>query len=525
MGLTRARARAALRALHRTEQEEASEQASPHNGSVEAEGGSLVGRLSNEDVAATTRYRTKRHVDSNEWAESLLRWDGSDPNQTWLAEFHNDADDEAPSPSRELRASLLPRDRFRDSAKRIGNSLKFINAMKKPMPSLPEQLAQPSMHEGRTKWTRRTIQRCKKDAMSMYFMLTSSFMNVLLLFLPFGFAAQYFNWGSTLIFTFNFVALIPLALVLGEVTEDLAMRFGQTVGGLLNATFGNVVEMILSLAALEKGLNDVVAMSLLGSILSNMLLVLGCCFFFGGIKYNTQHFNETATKASTALLFLMCIAIALPTTADHFSDSDPAKEEAEMQNISRATAIILSTMYGCYLFFQLHTHKHLYDSEDEEEDEAQLSLPTAILALAIITITVACCSEFLTGSIQELSKSSGLSRSFIGIILLPIAGNACEHITAVMVAVKNKMDLAIAVAIGSSIQIAIFVVPFVVLVGWAIGHNFTLDFDPFAAIVVTLSVIIANFCSSEGRSTWLTGLLLLFTYLLIATTYLFKQDL
>lgn len=525
MGLTRARARAALRALHRSEQEEASEQTSPRDGSVDAGGGSRTERLSMEDVAAAARYRTTRQVDSNEWAESLLRWDGSDPNQTWLAEFHNDADEEASSPRRSLRASLLPRDRFRDSAKRIGNSLRFINALKQPMPSLPEQL-EPETGRGPQKpWMRRTMSRCKEDMVSIYFMLTSSFMNVLLIFLPFGFAAQYFGWGSTLTFTFNFIALIPLALLLGEVTEDLAMRFGQTVGGLLNATFGNVVEMILSLAALEKGLNDVVAMSLLGSILSNMLLVLGCCFFFGGIKYNTQRFNETATKASTALLFLMCIAIALPTTADHFSDSDPAKEEIEMQNISRATAIILSTMYGCYLFFQLHTHRHLYDSEEEEEDEAQLSFPTALLALTTITIIVACCSEFLTGSIEDLSKSSGLSRSFIGIILLPIAGNACEHITAVMVAVKDKMDLAIAVAIGSSIQIAIFVVPFVVLVGWAIGHNFTLDFDPFAAIVVTLSVIIANFCSSEGRSTWLTGLLLLFTYLLIATTYLFKQDL
>lgn len=395
----------------------------------------------------------------------------------------------------------------------------------KPLPSLPETTEGERRVGERGSWAKRTTMRLRMDVEAFYYMLTSSFMNILLVFLPLGFASQYLAWGSTYIFTFNFIALIPLALLLGEVTEDLAMRFGETVGGLLNATFGNVVEMILSLAALEKGLNDVVAMSLLGSILSNMLLVLGCCFFFGGLKYKMQTFNETATKASTALLFLMCIAIALPTTADHFSNSDPAKEEVEMQNISRATAIMLASMYGCYLYFQLRTHKHLYESEEEEEEEAQLSFPAAMLGLAVITVVVAFCSEFLTASIQDLSKSSGLSRSFIGIILLPIAGNACEHITAVMVAVKDKMDLAIAVAIGSSIQIAIFVVPFVVLVGWAIGHNFTLDFDPFAAIVVTLSVIIANFCSSEGRSNWLTGLLLLVTYLLIATTYLFKQDL
>eukprot|EP00878_Enallax_costatus_P035619 GHUV01039799.1.p1 GENE.GHUV01039799.1~~GHUV01039799.1.p1 ORF type:complete len:196 (+),score=46.74 GHUV01039799.1:1681-2268(+) len=188
----------------------------------------------------------------------------------------------------------------------------------------------------------------------------------------------------------NFLALIPLALLLGDVTEDLAVRFGDTVGGLLNATFGNVVEMILSIAALRQGLYTVVSSSLLGSILSNLLLVLGCCFLFGGIRFKTQSFNAVANQATSSLLFLSCIGIIIPTAAGSLSSDDVTS--LEMLHISRGTAIIMLLVYLSYLSFQLHTHHDLFKGDDGDE-EPVMSFPGALVVLAGITVTVAVCSE------------------------------------------------------------------------------------------------------------------------------------
>ncbi|KAK9819368.1 hypothetical protein WJX81_004642 [Elliptochloris bilobata] len=364
----------------------------------------------------------------------------------------------------------------------------------------------------------------RSDARVLLHLFTSNILNVLLLAIPFGWAAHFAHWPAIAVFVLNLLGLVPLALALGELTEDLAIRFGEVVGGLLNATFGNVVELILSIAALTKGLFTVVAMSLLGSVLSNLLLVLGCCFLFGGTRFKEQSFNMMVNKACCSLLFMACIALTIPTAAAYmYSGTVGAKPLA---NLSHATAIILAFIYLCYLLFTLKTHSAAaaVPAEGEVPETPALSLGAALLMLGGITVVVAVCSEFLTGALEEVSQQSGLGQAFLGLIVLPIAGNACEHITAVFVAWKNKMDLAIGVALGSSIQISTFVLPLVVLVGWIIGTPFYLNFDPFVTIVLTLSVIHAYFVSSDGNSNWLMGVQLIGTYLLIALLYLFVPN-
>lgn len=359
----------------------------------------------------------------------------------------------------------------------------------------------------------------------------------LLLFVtPVGLAAGILKWSAIWVFSLNFVSLIPLALVLGDVTEDLALRYGSIIGGLINATFGNIVEIILSTSALLNGLYGVVAASLLGSILSNLLLVTGCSFFFGGLWNKTQRFNATGNQASSSLLFLASVGFLIPTGAGLLFGGDKEHNHELVLGISRGTAVILLLCYACYLGFQLYTHVDLFADEPnggptanglpgqeaEEANEPMMSLFTAVAMLTVITVVVAAASEFLTSSLEEFSKTSGLGEAFLGTIILPIAGNACEHMTAVIVATKNKMDLSMGVAVGSSIQIALFAVPFAVVVGWVTGHPFTLNFDPFSALALMLSVAQSNFVTMGATSHWLLGVQLIALYVLISLAYYFK---
>eukprot|EP01025_Chloroclados_australasicus_P065646 TRINITY_DN8943_c0_g3_i1.p1 TRINITY_DN8943_c0_g3~~TRINITY_DN8943_c0_g3_i1.p1 ORF type:complete len:601 (-),score=50.05 TRINITY_DN8943_c0_g3_i1:230-2032(-) len=382
------------------------------------------------------------------------------------------------------------------------------------------------------------------DLLAVRDLFLSSFLNILLLCIPLGVIADKVNWGPVAVFTLNFCGIIPLALMLGEVTEDLALRFGDVIGGLINATFGNVVELILSIVALQKNLYEVVQLSLLGSILSNMLLVLGCCFLFGGVYYRQQSFNQVANKVCNTLLFLSVIALVVPSALT-FAQSDPdsSYEHFEILRISRVTAVMLAALYICYLVFQLYTHRDLFaedsnskqkkqeneatsqgqgQEEAGEEEIPELSLVTAMLLLAGISIVVAIASEYLTDAIDALGTNGGVSRKFLSIIILPIAGNACEHLTAVIVAMKNKMDLSLGVAIGSSIQIAIFAIPVVVLVGWFTDKDMTLEFDSLGVISLTVAVIHANFITLDGVSNWLMGLELITTFLIIAVAFWFR---
>lgn len=279
--------------------------------------------------------------------------------------------------------------------------------------------------------------------------------SVLLLLIPLAIWSHYGGWSANYIFWLNFCVMIPLASILGDFTEEAALHTNETVGGLLNATFGNAVEVVVAIQALLANEIRVVQASMIGSIFSNLLLVLGCCFFFGGLYYREQEFNTTAATANMGLLALSSIALVLPTPfAEYYNVQDE-----HVLIISRFAAVFLLFMYIQLLVFQLHTHKNMFDKKEgeeeldyqaikegdeeeaEEEEEASISMTTALIGLAITTLSVTIFSDYLVASIDEFCKTSGVSRTFVGLIILPIVGNAVEHITAVTVAMKNKMDL------------------------------------------------------------------------------------
>jgi len=316
---------------------------------------------------------------------------------------------------------------------------------------------------------------------------------------------------------------------------------GQSMGALLNASFGNAVELILGIIALTKGLIDVVQGSLIGSVLSNLLLVLGMSFTVGGAKYKIQTFNKQAAQMSSGILLMAVFGALIPaalraqlsseetavnTTGMNITDPsqtvsihpDPLMAEKILQ-VSRGSSIVLLIIYGLYLFFQLKTHKEFYQDDGDEEEEAEMTLPFAICALIGITVLVGVCAEYLVDSIEGVTDQWGISKSFVGLILLPIVGNAAEHLTAVSTAYKNKMDLAIGVSLGSSQQIALMVTPLLVLIGWCINQPMTLYFQPFETAVLFISVIVVNALIGDGESNWLEGVLLMAVYIICAVAF------
>ena len=356
--------------------------------------------------------------------------------------------------------------------------------------------------------------------------LKSNPVNFLLVFVPLGIISGAIRWNPTVVFILNFLAIIPLASLLSFATEELSVKLGQTLGGLLNATFGNAVELIVSIVALKDGEIRIVQASMLGSILSNILLVLGCCFLAGGIKFREQSFNETVASTMSSLMAVSAASLIIPATlyAAMRGSSDKSTQEDNILVLSHGTAVILLILYGLYLFFQLKTHADLFDEEQqgeegEEEEEHILSPPAAGVALVVITVAVAVCAEFLVDSIDSIVESANISRTFIGLILLPIVGNAAEHVTAVVVAMKDKMDLAIGVAIGSSMQIALLVTPFLVILGWIIGQEMTLRFETFETVVFFLAVLVTNYLISDGKSNYLEGAMLVGMYIIIGKVF------
>eukprot|EP00929_Paragymnodinium_shiwhaense_P016499 TRINITY_DN1248_c0_g1_i2.p1 TRINITY_DN1248_c0_g1~~TRINITY_DN1248_c0_g1_i2.p1 ORF type:complete len:450 (+),score=81.16 TRINITY_DN1248_c0_g1_i2:126-1475(+) len=336
-------------------------------------------------------------------------------------------------------------------------------------------------------------------------------LNLLLVFVPLGIACPYVGMTAGPTFLANFLAVIPLASVLGHSTEALAAHTGQMIGGFLNATFGNAVEMMVTINALRAGLVHVVQGSLIGSVLSNLLLVLGMAFVASAYASKEAGFNAQGAAANTTCLVLASLGLTLPTVYTHMPDT--TFEDQLM--LSRLGALVMASTYVLFLVFQLKTHADLFAAEEEEE-EADLPAWIAGLILFLTTCCVAVSSEYLVGSIEGVSEEYGMPSAFIGIILLPIVGNAAEHMTAVTMAAKGKMDLTIGVAVGSSTQIALFVVPFSVLIGWGMGVDMTLDFDIFMSTVFVLSVFIAQSVLSDGSANWFEGSMLIATYLLVA---------
>ena len=409
-------------------------------------------------------------------------------------------------------------------------------------------------------------------------LLRSGPLNLLLLCTPFAIISYFSNWPQPITFTLSLLSIAPFAERLGYVTEQLAMHTNETIGGLLNATFGNATELIISLSALNQGLYRVIQLSLLGSILSNLLLVMGCAFLAGGTRFKTQRFGTISGQINSSLLMLSCMGLLFPAVLT-ISSEENIKDELMY---SRITSLVLIVMYGCYLFFQLKTHRDAYEGGDEEgadsksikeartiqmpsrssvdveearspvlaglmsgselndraedpssggglgegedegegaedEDEDVLGFNYSIVWLAIITIFISFLSNALVECIDETAQK--VSGFFLSAIVLPIVGNAAEHASAVIFAMRGKLDLSLGVAVGSSTQIALMVLPLLVIFGWFLDKPMSLNFHPFETCSLVLSVVIATFAIASGQSNWLLGAILVGGYVIIATGF------
>lgn len=350
---------------------------------------------------------------------------------------------------------------------------------------------------------------------------------VLLIFVPVSLLAHYLEWSALAQFITACLAILPIAAWMGTATEEIAVVVGPSLGGLLNATFGNAAELIIAIVALKEGLVNVVKASITGSIIGNLLLVMGLAMFLGGLRFKEQSFQPVLARVNASAMNLAVIALLLPTAVNFTSTGI---EESLLQKLSIATAIVLILVYGLTLLFSMKTHSYLYDvgvaeMEGEPGDEAQEThKPNIVLwggVLLAATVGVAIESELLVGSLEEATSQLGLTELFTGVILLPIIGNAAENAAAVVVAVKNKMDLSVSVAVGASMQVALFVAPVLVLAGYFFGQPMDLNFNPFELVAVAVAVLIANSISSDGKSNWLEGTLLLATYSILGIAFFF----
>jgi len=365
----------------------------------------------------------------------------------------------------------------------------------------------------------------------------------LLIFVPISFVLRFMGTQyQTALFITACLAIIPLAGWMGRATEHLAEKTGEGIGGLLNATFGNAAELIIALMALSKGLTGVVKASITGSIIGNILLVLGLSFLMGGAKYSEQQFNRTAARSSATALTLAAIALIIPTIfhfeAERLGGWTPAKE----QQLSLGIAIALILTYAATLYFSLKTHKGLFigkgvagavaqesdkaiDGEHAEgEHHEGWSVKKSVSILLIATIFVAITSEFLVGAVEGARAQLGLTEVFVGVIVVAIIGNAAEHSSAILMAMRNKMDLAVGIAIGSSLQIALFVAPVLIFASYLFGTPMDLEFTIPEIVAMVLAVGIVGQISGDGESNWLEGAQLLSVYIVLGILFYFLPE-
>ncbi|MDZ4779965.1 MAG: calcium/proton exchanger [Planctomycetia bacterium] len=375
-------------------------------------------------------------------------------------------------------------------------------------------------------------------------------LNWLLVFFPISIALEVAHgqgaaWASsTMIFAAAAIAIIPVAGWMGHATEHLASRLGEGVGGLLNATFGNAAELIIAVMALVEAtrhpekvasMHAIIKASLTGSIIGNILLVLGAALLAGGIKYKIQRFSPLATRTAATLMTLAIIALTGPTLLARFVPAYAGEiHSVQVEHLSLEVAVILLVVYALSLFFTLHTHKQLYSS-GEAVEEAGIDDPVAVeaahdrhapwsvrKAMAVLigaTVCVAVLAELMVGSVEEASHAIGLTELFVGVIVVAIVGNAAEHSTAVLVALRNRMDLSLSIAIGSSIQIALFVAPALVWISYFMGVPMDLVFTVPEIVAMALAVTITAQIAGDGESNWLEGVLLLVVYVLLGALF------
>jgi Ca2+:H+ antiporter len=345
-------------------------------------------------------------------------------------------------------------------------------------------------------------------------------MNWLFVFIPVTVGLEVFAPDRyALVFMASCLAILPLAAWLGRATEQLAARLGEGVGGLLNATFGNAAELIIAIVALRAGLYDIVKASIAGSIVGNILLVLGAAMVAGGWNRPEQHFDPAGARSQATMLTLAAIALILPAA---FQTASGTTVEG-LGRLSIAISVVLLVVYALYLAFTLVTHSSLFTgSYVPEEKEADVSVGRAATVLALATGGIAWMSEILVGAVEPAAHELAISDLFVGVFVVALFGNAAEHATAITVAMKDRMDLSLSIAIGSSVQVALFVAPILVLASLFLSSTpMNLAFRPGLVLIILLSVLITGQVAGDGRSDWLKGVQLLAVYLVLALTFYF----
>ncbi|XP_039059777.1 vacuolar cation/proton exchanger 2-like [Hibiscus syriacus] len=362
----------------------------------------------------------------------------------------------------------------------------------------------------------------------------SNKLNLLMPFGPLAIMVHKMSYSNGWVFFLSLLGITPLAERLGYATEQLAFYTGPTVGGLLNATFGNATELIISIYALKSGMTRVVQLSLLGSILSNMLLVLGCAFFCGGLVHygKEQVFSKATAVVNSGLLLMAVMGLLFPAVL-HYTHTERQVGKSELA-LSRFSSCIMLLAYAAYLVFQLKSQDDNYvpvveegshNGEDEDDDEApEISKWESIIWLAIMTAWISILSDYLVDTIEGASVAWNVPIAFISVILLPIIGNAAEHASAIMFAMKDKLDISLGVAIGSSTQISMFGIPFCVVIGWMMGREMDLNFQLFETATLFITVIVVAFFLQEGTSNYFKGLMLILCYLIVSASFFVHED-
>ncbi len=350
------------------------------------------------------------------------------------------------------------------------------------------------------------------------------YVRLLLIFIPIAILGELLHWSPMLIFFTSALAIIPLAGILGNATEVLAEKTGPRIGGLLNASLGNAAELIITLVAIRAGQLALVSASIIGSILGNVLLVMGASIFLGGLRHGIQKFDRSQASLDATMLLLAGIALAVPSIFNGAIEPD----FLHVEELSIATAIVILLMYVLAIIYMLRSGTPETESGPSVQPShagPHWSTGRALGVLAISVIGIVFMSEFLVGSIEAVTESLGLSAFFIGIIVIPIIGNVAEHIVAVQVAIKNQMDLSITIALGSSLQIAMFVAPLLVFLSIPLGHPWVLEFNIFEIIALLSAAVIGAIVAIDGRSNWLEGAMLLAVYLILAIGFFFLPSL
>jgi Ca2+:H+ antiporter len=358
---------------------------------------------------------------------------------------------------------------------------------------------------------------------SLPFHTSSVWLNVLLVAVPVAFALHFAHASPLTIFLFASLAIIPLAGALGNATEALAVYSGPTIGGILNATMGNATELIIAFFALRAGHVEVVKASLSGSIIGNLLLVFGLSALVGGIGRPKQSFSRTASSANSTMLFIAAIGLIMPAVYDLSVFGNLKEHPPILQQMSLWTSAVLMLIYLISFVFMLKTHRSVFAPRENpaEHETPEMTRSAALITLAISTVLIAFLSEMLVGEIDAVTKTLGLTELFVGVIVVAIIGNAAEHSAAVVMAYRNKMDLALGIAVGSSTQIALFVAPLLVMLSVMIGHPMSLVFNGFEIAAIVLSVLIVEMIAYDGETNWFEGAQLLAVYVIMALSFYF----